>query len=108
MVFHTTQVSRLGQTDYGSLPLICLRSFFWSAEFYGGVLSDDTSRSRFRSFGFAGLVLIGGLLAVMAGPATAVLMIPRSQNWPIGGAIFWLNGAKRLTLDLQELFKSSH
>lgn len=28
----------------------------------------------------------------MAGPATAVLMIPRMLDWPVGGGMFWLNG----------------
>lgn len=38
------------------------------------------------------LILVGGILALIAGPAAAVLMIPRVMDWPVGGGVFWLNG----------------
>lgn len=38
------------------------------------------------------LLSAGGVLALLAGPATAVLMIPKEVDWPVSGAIFWLNG----------------
>lgn len=31
-------------------------------------------------------------MALVAGPASAVLMIPRVLDWPAGGGVFWLNG----------------
>ncbi|KAH7250825.1 hypothetical protein B0J15DRAFT_561386 [Fusarium solani] len=48
-------------------------SYFWSAEFLG--------------------VFVGGALALLAGPAAAMLMIPRTLDWDIGGGVFWLNGS---------------
>lgn len=69
-------------------------SYFWSPEFWGGIrVLGDVSRDQRRSiylFGF--LVFIGGFLALFAGPASAVLIIPQVVSEPYGGAIFWLNG----------------
>jgi hypothetical protein len=39
-----------------------------------------------------GLVLLAGLIAITAGPAIAVLLIPREQIWPAGGTSYWING----------------
>lgn len=36
--------------------------------------------------------IVCGILAVMAGPASATLLIPRDRDYPVGGAVFWLNG----------------
>jgi hypothetical protein len=66
-------------------------SFFWSIEFWASFRSYHK-----RPFAHAYIILllvIGGIMALLVGPATAVLMIPREMNWPTGGAIFWLNGA---------------
>ena len=35
---------------------------------------------------------MSGVIAVLAGPTTAVLMIPTQKDWLGGGAIWWLNG----------------
>ncbi|KAM5352797.1 hypothetical protein ACJ41O_005519 [Fusarium nematophilum] len=70
-------------------------SYFWSAEFLGGLSCGQamTGWQRFRRWFFVTLVVIGGGLALLAGPATALLMIPRVLEWPVGGGIFWLNGS---------------
>ncbi|KAI5457074.1 hypothetical protein BGZ63DRAFT_417405 [Mariannaea sp. PMI_226] len=69
-------------------------SYFWSAEFWGGVASINTSSRRvWRRYFFVSLVFISGILAIMAGPAAAVLMVPRIMDWSIGGGIFWMNGS---------------
>ncbi|KAF4977198.1 hypothetical protein FZEAL_6226 [Fusarium zealandicum] len=72
-------------------------SYFFSAEFWGGlVCSESMSRKqRWRRRAFAALVFIGGALALLAGPATALLMIPRTLDWPVGGGIYWLNGSEQ-------------
>lgn len=38
------------------------------------------------------LLLLSGIMSLLVGPVTAVLMIPRTLDWPVGGGIFWLNG----------------
>ncbi|RSL68006.1 hypothetical protein CEP54_002914 [Fusarium duplospermum] len=74
-------------------------SYFWSPEFLGGLgwglrCSKDMSHTQgWKRRGFVLLVFIGGGLALLAGPATAVLMIPRKMDWPVGGGIYWLNGS---------------
>ncbi|KAJ4312864.1 hypothetical protein N0V84_009718 [Fusarium piperis] len=73
-------------------------SYFWSPEFLGslswGLRCRNVSRAqRWKRRGFVLLVFIGGALALLAGPATAVLMIPRRIDWPVGGGIYWLNGS---------------
>ncbi|KAH6892453.1 hypothetical protein B0T10DRAFT_605187 [Thelonectria olida] len=70
-------------------------SYFWSAEFWGGVISNETTpKGRGRRVFVTSLVLISGILAIMAGPAAAVLMVPRTMEWAIGGGIFWMNGSE--------------
>ncbi|KAH6951456.1 hypothetical protein DER45DRAFT_648343 [Fusarium avenaceum] len=65
-------------------------SFFWSSEFWGSVRYKQAPRRR-KIFIF-GLLAISGVLAVLAGPTSAVLMIPRELDWKIGGYNFHLNG----------------
>jgi hypothetical protein len=36
--------------------------------------------------------VLSGIIATLTGPATAILAIPRIQDWPAGGMIFWMNG----------------
>ena len=40
----------------------------------------------------SGILAISGLIAVFAGPSSALLMIPNIVIWPGGGADFWLIG----------------
>lgn len=47
---------------------------------------------RWKRRGFVLLVVVGGGLALLAGPAAALLMIPRQLDWPVGGGVYWLNG----------------
>ncbi|KAL2822272.1 hypothetical protein BDW59DRAFT_149635 [Aspergillus cavernicola] len=68
-------------------------SFFWSLEFWGAVLSYNSRRWR-QNYIVVGLLILAGVLATLAGPSTAVLMIPRKLDWPVGGGIFWLNGSE--------------
>ena len=46
-----------------------------------------------RRCGLIALLLAGSLLALVAAPATAVLMIPRVKDWQVGGGVHWLIGA---------------
>ncbi|KAJ8131807.1 hypothetical protein O1611_g1812 [Lasiodiplodia mahajangana] len=68
-------------------------SFFWSLEFWGGVLSYRRVGKNYLRYPLLALVCFGGLLASTAGPAAAILIIPRMIPWPVGGGIFWLNGS---------------
>ncbi|KAI8714884.1 hypothetical protein NCS52_01209300 [Fusarium sp. LHS14.1] len=70
-------------------------NYFWSAEFWGGIRCTQimSRKQRWRRRGFVAVVLIEGSLALLASLATALLMIPISQDWPVGGGIFWLNGS---------------
>ncbi|RFN53302.1 hypothetical protein FIE12Z_2452 [Fusarium flagelliforme] len=67
-------------------------SFFWSSEFWGSVAYKGADHLRKASI--FGLLILSGLLAVLAGPTTAVLMIPRELEWKAGGVNFYLNGTK--------------
>ncbi|GAW19346.1 hypothetical protein ANO14919_088320 [Xylariales sp. No.14919] len=66
-------------------------SFFWSLEFWGGVLSYCRVEKNHLRYRLLALLCFGGLLALTAGPAVAILVIPRMIPWPVGGGIFWLN-----------------
>lgn len=66
-------------------------SYFWSIDFWGGLSAYNGHRRR-NNIWFIGLIVASGMIATLAGPATAILMIPRIQDWEAGGMIFWLNG----------------
>ncbi|CVL12367.1 uncharacterized protein FPRN_07121 [Fusarium proliferatum] len=72
-------------------------SYFWSPEFLGSLGwacgEDVPYGQRWKRCAFILLIFISGALALLAGPATAVLMIPRKIDWPVGGGIYWLNGS---------------
>ncbi|USP81540.1 hypothetical protein yc1106_08814 [Curvularia clavata] len=65
-------------------------SFFWSTAFIGSVSNTRTVR---RNAATLCLVILAGFIAVTAGPAVAVLLIPREQTWPAGGTKYWINGS---------------
>ncbi|KAI9367166.1 hypothetical protein BJX61DRAFT_547756 [Aspergillus egyptiacus] len=59
--------------------------YFFSKEFYGSLGYLATQGNRTRKTAFVVLVLVSGLLANLAGPASAVLLVPNSQDWSAGG-----------------------
>lgn len=86
-------------------------SYFWSPAFWGGTTSL-VNLNKWRGVRLLGLITLGGLIAITAGPASAVLMLPRpsvsannvinafqiqtnetKQNWHEFTTKFWLNGA---------------
>lgn len=67
--------------------------FFFTKEFYGtlGYIRDHGDRRRRITFVI--VVVVSGLTAALAGPASAVLLVPKSQDWAAGGTQFYLNGS---------------
>lgn len=61
-------------------------SYFWSLEFIGAL------RSRSNAI-LIGMVMYAGILAVVTGPSVAILLIPRSSEWPAGGTTYYINGS---------------
>lgn len=72
------------QTDFSSL------SYFWSAEFWGGLKGFTRQRNRF----LIGLYMATTVVIItLASSVTATLIIPRYRNdWVGGSATFWLAG----------------
>ncbi|KAK0645788.1 hypothetical protein B0T16DRAFT_411933 [Cercophora newfieldiana] len=64
-------------------------SYFWSPEFWGGLKSR---MSRGAKLSTVLLLLITGSIAATAGPASAVLLVPRIRDWEAGGSEFYLQG----------------
>lgn len=67
--------------------------FFFKKEFYGGLKYVTYHGNKARKIGFVALLIVSGLTAVLAGPASAVLLVPKSQTYPFGGTDFFLNGS---------------
>ena len=84
--------------------------YFWSPAFWGGTTSL-VNLKKWRGVRVLGLITLGGFIAITAGPASAVLMLPRptvstnnvinalqvqtnetNQNWHDFTTKFWLNG----------------
>lgn len=66
-------------------------SYFWSPAFWGGTTSL-VNLKKWRGVRVLGLITLGGFIAITAGPASAVLMLPRPTNWHEFTTKFWLNG----------------
>ncbi|MCJ1324857.1 hypothetical protein MMC10_001519 [Thelotrema lepadinum] len=64
-------------------------SFVWSPEF---LVAVGSSLRSFRKLRLCIFILLTGILAVVIGPASAVLLIPRIQTVPAGGTSYFLNG----------------
>jgi hypothetical protein len=54
----------------------------------------NKSQRPWQRVAFLVLLFLSCLIAVLVGPATAVLMIPRTLDWKVGGGIYWVNGKK--------------
>lgn len=67
-------------------------SFFWSVEFWGAIMSNNGPSRHGNGRLLIMLLLLSGIMSLLVGPVTAVLMIPRILDWPVGGGVFWLNG----------------
>ncbi|OAL39561.1 hypothetical protein AYO20_00958 [Fonsecaea nubica] len=68
--------------------------FFFTKEFRGGLLNVMTPGHRLRKAGFVILLCVAGLIAALAGPSSATLIVPSSQTWQAGGTQFYLNGSQ--------------
>ena len=64
-------------------------SYLWSMEFWGTVCSKNvSSKSKLRL-----LVVVAAsvFLAAVAGPSSAILLVPRLDYWPAGSTDIWIN-----------------
>lgn len=66
-------------------------SYFWSPAFWGATTSL-VALSKWKGVWLLSLTSLGGFIAITAGPASAVLMLPRPTNWHDFTTTFWLNG----------------
>lgn len=68
-------------------------SYFWSAELFGALKATCSWASRIRIFA---ILVTAGLLAALAGPASAVLLIPKEQSWNAGGTSIFVPSSSDL------------
>lgn len=64
-------------------------SSLWSPDFLVAAWWSFTSFRRLRLYA---LITLAGFIATVIGPASAVLMLPRSQSVPAGGTSYYLPG----------------
>ncbi|RMZ91414.1 hypothetical protein DV736_g1338, partial [Chaetothyriales sp. CBS 134916] len=64
--------------------------FFFTKEFYGAIGYITTHSKKSRKVAFISLLIIAGLIATLAGPASAVLLVPQTRQWPSGGTQIFL------------------
>ncbi|RDW65733.1 uncharacterized protein DSM5745_09472 [Aspergillus mulundensis] len=82
--------------------------YFFSKEFYGS-LKYVHEAGKTRKLALVLLIMVAGMVATLAGPASATLLVPKSQDWSAGGTQFYLNGTNNqfwpadLSGDLPEL-----
>ncbi|CAG7939793.1 unnamed protein product [Penicillium nalgiovense] len=68
--------------------------YFFKKEFYGSLEYIGNHGSKARRVMFVMVVIVAGLTAALAGPASAVLLVPESQDWAAGGTRLYLNGSE--------------
>ena len=64
-------------------------SYLWSMEFWGSLRSDYLSLKR--KLAMAAVIVFCFILAVAAGPSSAILLIPRLDYWSAGSTNIWIN-----------------
>ncbi|KAL2846346.1 hypothetical protein BJX68DRAFT_268810 [Aspergillus pseudodeflectus] len=83
--------------------------YFFSKEFYGSLRYVPAAGVKSRKVALIVVIIIAGIIATLAGPASAVLLVPESQDWSAGGTPFYLSGTEdvlwpsSLAGDLSEL-----
>ncbi|KAK5947754.1 hypothetical protein OHC33_011217 [Knufia fluminis] len=66
--------------------------FYFRKDFYGSLAYLCCSKKRMKRTGFVLLLIVSGITAIIAGPASAVLLVPKPQAYPAGQTDFYLNG----------------
>ena len=66
-------------------------SYFWSPAFWGGTFTLCKSPNQ-RLIVIYALTVLGGIVGLTVGPASAVLMLPRTSTWQQFATTFWMNG----------------
>ncbi|KAK6375675.1 hypothetical protein LTS17_007497 [Exophiala oligosperma] len=67
--------------------------FFFKKEFWGALHSWRTTGHKSRRAAVILLLCAAGFVAALAGPSSATLIVPTSQNWPTGSTDFYLPGS---------------
>jgi len=73
----------------GSGILFSNFGYFFSKEFFGSL---SYTGNKWRKIRFLIVLVIAGIIAALAGPATAVLLVPQSQEWTAGSTPFYMPG----------------
>ena len=68
--------------------------FYFTKEFYGALTYLASQSKRGRKIAFLLLLVVCGLTSLLAGPVSAVLLVPKTQAYPAGGTKFYLNGTE--------------
>ncbi|KAL4923594.1 uncharacterized protein BDV17DRAFT_234775 [Aspergillus undulatus] len=68
--------------------------YFFGKEFYGSLKYVAGRGNKLRKIALIFVVVVAGILATFAGPASAVLLVPKSQDWSAGGTEFYLDGTE--------------
>lgn len=63
-------------------------SYLWSMELWGASFSN---MRVWRKLNMIAVIIIGVSLAAIAGPSSAILLIPRLDYWPAGYTHIWIN-----------------
>ncbi|MCJ1340178.1 hypothetical protein MMC09_005472 [Bachmanniomyces sp. S44760] len=74
----------------GGVFMFSSLSYFWSPELWGSLRSNLPSSAKVRIYG---ILVLSGLLAATIGPSTAVLLIPKDQDWNAGGSNIYIRGS---------------
>lgn len=64
-------------------------SYLWSMEYWGLICSQHFPLRKRLYMMF--VITIAVILAATVGPSSAILLIPRLENWPAGSTDIWLN-----------------
>ena len=82
-------------------------SYFWSPALWGAISALVIS-SKIQGVCLVSLISLGGLIAVTAGPASAILMLPRPTVWALPPSISMRSPANPNSVWSPELARFHH
>ena len=66
-------------------------TYLWSWQFWGGIFERDLRQTYSRRIRLCLLVVLTSLLAAVAGPSSAIILLPRLDWWPVPSPVLELS-----------------
>lgn len=79
-------------------------NYLWSMDFWGTICSNSNSVHLKSKLRLIIIIAVSVLLAAVAGPSSAVLLIPKLDYWPAGSTNIWVNVSSETLWPVRSVF----